>query len=97
MARFDLYRLGDALVIDCQADLLDHLSRRVVVPLFAPDEVPVPIARLHPLLEVEGQTFVMATHQIASVPVRLLGKAIGSVREDQDRIAAALDMLLIGF
>lgn len=97
MARFDLYRLGDALVIDCQADVLNHVSRRVVLPLVAPDEVPAPIARLHPLLQVDRQTYVMATHQIASVPVRSLGKPVGSVREHQDNIAAALDMLLIGF
>ncbi|WP_188064545.1 CcdB family protein [Sphingobium sp. KCTC 72723] len=97
MARFDLYRLGDVLVIDCQADVLNHVSRRVVVPLVAPDEVPAPIARLHPLLQVDRQTYVMATHQIASVPVRFLGKPVGSVREHQDNIAAALEMLLIGF
>lgn len=97
MARFDVYNLTDTLVVDCQADLLDYLDRRFVVPLIPPEKIPAPIRRLHPQLEIDGRAYIMATHMAASVPVKLLSKRLLSLDRHQDAIAAALDMLLVGF
>lgn len=42
MAKFDVYRLRDSggLVVDCQADLLDGLNTRFVVPSLPIDAAP---------------------------------------------------------
>lgn len=39
MARFHVYRLENELVIDVQANVLDRLRTRVVVPLVASSSV----------------------------------------------------------
>ncbi len=99
MARFHVHalRARPALVLDCQADLLDYLETRLVVPLLPPAQVPAPVARLHPLLEVDGRPLLMATHLAASVPTRALGDMVADLTSQEDAIAAALDMLLIGY
>jgi len=99
VARFDLYRPTGSTVwlIDVQADFLDHLRTRVVVPLLPPDEVPTRIADLHPAFEVEGQRLLMATQLMAAVPRRELGRPIANLAGHRDDITRALDMLLTGF
>jgi toxin CcdB len=99
MAKFDVYRRGDGpgYLLDCQADLLDGLNTRLVVPLLPPEDAPKPAARLNPLLEIEGRAVVMVTQFAAAVLVRELGEQAGSLLEEQDAIGLALDMLISGF
>jgi len=99
MAKFDVYRRGDGpgYLLDCQADLLDMLNTRLVVPLLPPEEAPKPAARLNPALEVEGQPVVMVTQFASAVMVRELGESVGSLLSEQDAIGLALDMLISGF
>lgn len=99
MAKFDVYRLrhGHGLVLDCQADLLDDLNTRIVVPLLAAKEAPKAAARLNPTFEVEGTVLIMATQFVAAIPVRELGERVISLSEQQDAIGNALDMLISGF
>jgi toxin CcdB len=99
MARFDVYALagGGGHVIDCQADILDTIGTRFVVPLLSADEVPPSVPRLHPSFEIEGERLVMATHLAASVPVRALGARVVSLKAEADAVSAALDVLLLGF
>ncbi len=99
MARFDVSprRGARLLVVDCQADLLRHLPTRFVVPLLDTGEIPSPIARLHPIVTVEGRALLVATHLAAAVPLRELGPPVASLASEQDRIVAALDFLLSGF
>lgn len=99
MAKFDVHRQkhGGCLVLDCQADLLDDLNTRLVVPLLPFEEAPQPAARLNPIFDVDGQRLVMVTQFAASVPVRELGEIVHSLRVELDAINAALDMLIIGF
>ena len=56
MARFAVYRnpVGPGCLMDLQADLLDGLNTRVVVPLLPPDLAPKPALRLNPVFEVDG-------------------------------------------
>ena len=50
MARFDVHAnpSGPGYLLDCQADLLSHLTTRFVVPLLPLDAAPKPAARLNP-------------------------------------------------
>ena len=98
MAKFEVYELnGRQLVLDCQADLLQHLDTRFVVPLLTMEEAPRPAARLNPVLKVQGIEMIMLTQQAAAVPARLLGDPIASVSAQQNAVGNALDMLICGF
>ncbi len=98
MARFDVYALkrGGALVVDCQADLLDGLKTRVVVPLIAESEAPKPARRLNPVFVVGGERFVLMTQFLAAVEVRELGEKVGSLESEGEAVLGALDFLITG-
>ena len=97
MARFDLHLRQGRLVVDVQADIIPYVGTRLVVPLYELGEVPRSMPRLHPILVVDGQAYVLAAHLMAAVPVAELGRAIGSLDEHYDRIVAAIDMVFNGF
>lgn len=98
MARYDVYpgAPGRGLLLDCQADVLDHLASRVVVPLMPTAKVE-PVPRLNPLLTVNGQTLVMATHLIFAIPLERLQRPVANLEAEHYTIMDALDMLTTGF
>lgn len=99
MARFDVHRMpgGAGYLLDVQADLLQAIETRVVVPLLPADRAPPPMQRLNPVLTVEGEAVVMITQNLAAVPRRELGDVLTNLSEQADAIRDALDMLFIGF
>ncbi|MFA6115584.1 MAG: CcdB family protein [Sphingomonas sp.] len=99
MARFDVYRPkdGDELLLDCQADVLDELDSRFVVPLLPATTFRRTFVRLNPTFEVGGQTVIMATQSAATIPVRLIGQRVTSLADEQVAIMNAIDMLLTGY
>jgi toxin CcdB len=98
MARFCAHRLPDgAYVLDCQSDLLDHLTTRFVVPLVPIAHVETPMARLNPRFEVDGEQLVMMTQFAGAVPARSLGKIVKPLHDEHYAISVALDMLITGF
>ena len=98
MARFDVYALarGGALVVDCQAELLEGLKTRVVVPLIAESEAPKPARTLNPVFVVGGERFVLMTQFLAAVEVRELGAKVGSLEHEGETVLGALEFLLTG-
>jgi toxin CcdB len=101
MPRFDVYpmpgRGGRGYILDVQAELLDHLGTRVVVPLLPKDAAPPPIEELNPIFDIDGESYVMMTQSIATVPVRELKRMTASLDSRHDDIKRALDILLTGF
>jgi toxin CcdB len=101
MARFDVYptpgRDGRGYVLEVQADLLNHLRTRAVVPLLPRANAPPPIRDLNPVFEIGGEPHVMLTQAIASVPIKEFREAVTSLKDCRDDITRALDILLIGF
>lgn len=98
MARFRVHRLKseDQLVIDLQSDFLHDLPTRVVAPLQSVDTVSWVIARLTPRFEVNGKTYVMATHRLAALPLAEIGPAIADLSSRADEITGATDFLFRG-
>jgi toxin CcdB len=97
MAKLDVYRIGEQLVVEVQHDLMATLRTTVVVPLYPLDRSPRPMRRLNPVFEFGGAPYVMATQLIASIPKRELGAAVGALAEGQStEITNALDMLFTG-
>jgi len=97
MARFDVYSGRTGYLLDCQTDFLGHLTTRFVIPLMPADEVPQPIAKLHPVIEFRDKPYIIATHLASAVAATELGSRAGSLREHEFTISNALDMLINGF
>lgn len=99
MARFDVYRPtdGDELLLDCQADVLDELDSRFVVPLLPASMFRKTFVRLNPTFEIEGKRVIMATQSAATIPARMIGRRVTSLADERPAIMNALDMLLTGY
>lgn len=100
MARFDVHRHADdtmGYLLDCQADILNILNTRFVIPLLPPDDAPLASARLNPSFLIEGDTFVMYTQFASSVPAGALGETVVSLADEHHRIMNAIDMLTTGY
>jgi toxin CcdB len=96
MAQFDVFRLADgALVVDCQADLLNRLNSRFVVPLLPPHLVEA-TNRLNPSFAIEGETMHFVPQGAATVPAKELRLIVTSLAEQQFVIMNAVDFLLTG-
>jgi toxin CcdB len=96
MAQFDVFLVRGTYLLDCQADFLNDLETRFVVPLLPVGEVPR-VHRLNPVFQVSGAKLVMATQLGSPVPTRQLKEAVGSLANDYPTIVNAFDMLLTGY
>ncbi|MFN4157657.1 MAG: CcdB family protein [Gemmobacter sp.] len=99
MARYDLYAApdGSGFRLDVQADLLDGLATRVVVPVLPLAEAPKPAGRLNPLVAIDGVDCVLVTQFLSAIPVQDLGRRVGSLADQAEAVMAALDMVFVGF
>lgn len=99
MAKFDVYPGSgkDSLLLDLQADLLDTLNTRMVVPLMAASKAPIPAKRLNPVFPIDGAEYVMVTQFMAAVPRTILRDPVASLKDRSEDITAAIDMLTQGF
>lgn len=104
MAQFTVYRNKNPrskttypLLVDAQADLLNELQTRLVIPLTkAPALTKKPIARLTPSIDIDGERYLLMTPQLAGIARSELGAAVGSVADQRSVIVAALDLLITG-
>lgn len=84
-------------LLDIQNDLLDDLETRVVVPLCPLSSIKGKTLRtLTPVLEIEGERFVMLTPQLAGIPKGELGPPVARIEQHRFEIIAAIDFLLTG-
>lgn len=98
MPRNHLYRLepDNVLVLDVQADILDTLNTRVVVPLLPKSDAPAPARFLNPMFTIDGMAYVMVTQFLTAVPVQQLSEPVGDLDACFAEITRALDTLLQG-
>ena len=99
MARFDVYanRSGAGYVLDVQADLIERLNTRVVVPLLLLDAAPATAHRLNPVFDVQGVEVSMVTQFMAAVPSSELTVPVATLNGQSDAIFAAIDFLHHGW
>ena len=104
MAQFDVHENTNPdtvasipYLLIVQADLLNNLTTRVVVPLITATAMGKPAVHLNPCFEIEGKAVVMSTAELAGVNVSVLGEKVGSLHKKRDEIIAALDFLFTGF
>lgn len=100
MTCFDVYPRpgsGAGYVLDVQADLLDSLNTRIVVPLLPLSDAPAPAKRLNPVFKIGAEPHVMVTQFLAAVPRTVLLGPVTTLEDRDAEIMAALDLILTGF
>ncbi len=83
--------------MDVQADILNHLNTRIVVPLLPLSEAPEPAKTLNPQFVIDGSSYSMATQYMAAVPSKILKGMVVNAESRHNEIVSALDLLLQGF
>ena len=101
MAQFDVHRNPgrhrDSIpfVVIVQSTLYDDYRRRVVVPLVDKSSLgKVTNPRFNPTFRIKGRSVVLHPLEIVSVAKENLGDLVASLKEEGDKIIAALDELL---
>ena len=105
MAQFTVYRNRNPrsrsafpFLVDIQSDLIGELQSRVVIPLTKVAALTrKPVAHLMPMVQLEGESYVLMTPDLAAMSRNDLGPPAGSLAERRDAIVAALDFLIFGF
>ncbi|MHC1745186.1 MAG: CcdB family protein [Syntrophobacteraceae bacterium] len=104
MAQFDVYanpneETNQAIpyLLNVQADLLDTLATRAVVPLIAASAMGKAIKHLNPQFTIRNATVFMSTAELAGIPVQSMGEKVGTLKDQRHEITAALDFLFTGF
>ncbi len=85
-------------LVDVQAEVLEELGTRVVIPLARSAQlVGFPTQYLTPVVVFQGQPYALLTPQLAGISRAELGGEAGSLASQQREISGALDFLLRGF
>ena len=97
MSQFDVYRLpSGALALDLQSDLVET-SLRAIAPLRPLEDRLPRTRRLNPVLNVNGESYVLRMESIATVRAsRLPLEPIANLLDQRDKIHAAYDFLFEG-
>ena len=104
MARFDVYatpfadeRKHTPFWLDVQADHLQTLATRVIVPMRRMSAQTPVKQRLNPEFDVEGMRVYADTANIGSFPLSLLRRPLASLKQERLTIDDALDFLFTGY
>ncbi len=104
MAQFDVYSNPNPVtkraipyLLDIQADLLNNLATRVVIPLYTVSAMGKTAKYLNIQFSVKRTTVIMSTAELAGVAVKSLGDKVCSLTEHRNEIIAAIDFLVTGF
>lgn len=104
MAQYDVHlnpgpmREAVPMVVVVQSSLFDGYRRRMVVPLVRRSALPAGAklagTRLNPVFKIKSETLVLHPLDMVSVALNQLGPCVGSLAEQGQAIADALDELL---
>jgi toxin CcdB len=104
VARFDVYRHPLAKVrkrvpylLSIQADALDFLETRIVVPLVTEKAFGPRIPFLHPIVDLEQTNVVIAMNELTALERALLGSPVANLHAHASEIVGALDYLISGY
>lgn len=97
MAKYDVYRVNSGLVLNVQADILDTIKTKMVIPLVPDNVYSIRANRLNPSFKINDVNYVLLTQSMSSVPTKILGEPITNLAEHFADITNALDMLFQGY
>lgn len=85
------------LLLDVQSRLLDSLQTRLVVPLAPAGNFKGKVmTTLTPTLDVDRESYVMLTPQMAGISLKELGAEVADLSSRRNEIMAAIDFLITG-
>jgi len=103
MPQFDVYANPNPdsqqqipYLVDIQADLLDHLATRVVVPLYPQGNIVSLLQQLNPTVTIENELFILSIAELAAIPFTYLGSPISNIQDEREAMVAAVDLLITG-
>lgn len=83
--------------LNVQNDLLNDFNSRVVIPFSTTTStINNSVKKLCPIIVIEGQDFVLLTHQITAVPAALLKNPVTEFSSFRSEIISAIDLLITG-
>ena len=104
MPQFDIHlnpgpmRATVPMVVVVQSSLFEGYRRRVVVPLVLRSALPAGAklagTRMNPVFKIKGQALVLHPLDMVSVAMDQLGACVGSLADQGQAVADALDELL---
>ncbi len=102
MSQFTLYKNENhnskktyPYLVDVQNDFFDELNSRVVIPLSPHDTLNQTNAKkLCPIIVVNEKQYVLLTHQMTSMPKKMLKKKVTSLENLRYEILDAIDFLM---
>lgn len=105
MPQFAVYRNQNSgsseefpFLVDVQADVLEELDTRVVIPLGKAAKLTgFPMRYLIPVVAFQGEPYLLLTPQLGGISRCELGPQAGTLAYQERAISAALDFLLRGF
>ena len=83
-------------VIVLQDSLHDDLSTRLVAPLVRPEALARTPAGLHPMVDVDGQRWLVMMPLLASLPLTDLEPPLAHLADARRDLVAAIDLLVTG-
>jgi toxin CcdB len=85
------------LLLDVQANFLDDLATRVVIPL-APQAAAKSqkMDKLTPVVQLDGKHYLVVTPQLSAIAKKELGPIVADLSADRVDFIQALDFLLTG-
>ncbi|QJT78645.1 CcdB family protein [Kosakonia sp. MUSA4] len=85
-------------LLDVQSDITGSMNSRVVIPLcpLADYKDRRRVERLNPVLEIEGQAYLLLTHDLAGVSLAILGEKVCTMNARRDVIRSAMDFIFDG-
>jgi toxin CcdB len=104
MPQFEIYRNPSqktkeafTYIVDIQHSIIDDLATRLVIPLGNTNVVSdQAMKRLTPLIEYNGEKYLLNTPKLTSMPKRLLKRPLGTVELQGHYIIDALDFAITG-
>jgi len=102
MSQFTLYKnenknskITYPYLVDVQNDFFDELNSRIVIPLSPHSTLNQTNAKkLCPIITVNGEQYVLLTHQMTSMPKTMLKKKVTSLENLRYEILGAIDFLM---
>jgi toxin CcdB len=104
MAQFDVYRNPSQktkeafpYIVDVQHSIINDLTTRLVIPLGNTSIMSSQaMKRLTPIIEFNGDKYLLITPQLTSLPIQVLKQPIGTVELQRHYIIDALDFAITG-
>jgi len=85
-------------LVDVQAEVLDGLTTRVVIPLTrASGATRFPLMHLMPAVTLDNRSYVAMTPQLSAIERSALGARIGALSAHTRDVESAIGLLLHGF